>query len=220
MQDQARPSYADLASPIAAVLLACSLVLGGGGSPAPLLELILQGLAALAAAIWIGSNPAPFAQVPAAAWRIAALVAIIPVLHLIPLPTSWWQTLPGRSDQIAALELVGAADSWRPLSLSPPRTLASLLVALAALLSLVLVASLDQRARWRVIGVVAAGGVVTLLLGAAQLSGGPTSPLRFFDPEQIFLTGFQANHNSTADLLLVAMLAMAACAGSCRHSFD
>jgi exopolysaccharide production protein ExoQ len=202
---------------IAATLLALSLVLGGGGSPAPLLEMALQGcvaVAALAALFWA---PAASSQIPPAAWRIAALVVIIPLAQLIPLPPSWWQGLPGRESQVAALELIGAQDTWRPLSQSPSRTLASLLAASSAMVCLLLAAGLDSRGRNRLVAAVAAIGLLTVLVGGAQLSGGSGSPFRFFDPEAIYLTGFQANHNSTADVLLIAMLAMA---GWARHWLD
>lgn len=202
---------------IASVLLALSLILGGGGSPAPLLEIALQVCAALAALAVLVFAPAAIGHVPAAAWRIAALIVIVPLLQLIPMPPSWWQGLPGRGPQLAALELIGAADSWRPLSLSPSRTLASLLVAMSAALSLLLAAGLDRTGRYRLIATVAGLGILSLLVGAAQLSGGTQSLFRFFDPEEIFLTAFQANHNSTADLLLVAMIALAAWA---RHWLD
>lgn len=195
---------------LAAVLLGLSLILGGGGSPAPLLELALQCLAALIVMIWLFGVAAPMARIPAPAWRISALIAAVPLIQLVPLPPAIWQSLPGREGMIAALELVGAEGSWRGVSMSPSRTLASLLVALAALLGLLLTASLGQRGRWLLLGVVAAGGMGTVLLGAAQLSGGTGNPLRWFDPNEIYLTGFQANHNSTADLILIAMLAMAA----------
>ncbi|HEX4848735.1 MAG TPA: O-antigen ligase family protein [Novosphingobium sp.] len=209
----------DRAGLCAAGLLAVSLVLGGGGSPAPLPEIAVQLTAALVAAIWLlsGGTASPWQRAPSTAWYLAGLIVLLPALQLIPLPPALWHSLPGRDDKRAALELVGAAQDWRALSLSPARTLASLLAAAAAALCLVLAATLDAAGRRRLIGVAALGGLATLLVGAAQLSGGPGNPLRFFDPEQIYLTGFQANHNSTADVILIAMLAMAA-AG--RHALD
>lgn len=202
---------------IAAVALALSLVLGGGGSPAPLLEVALQLSLALTALALLILAPANIAHVPAAAWRIAALVMIVPLVQLIPLPPSLWQALPGREAQLAALELTDSTDSWRALSLSPSRTLASLLAAASAMFCLILASALDRGGRYRLVATVAGIGVLSLLVGTAQLSGGTGSLFRFFDPNEIFLTAFQANHNSTADLLLVAMLALAAWA---RHWLD
>ena len=132
---------------LAAVLLALSIVLGGGGSPAPLLEVALQCCATLAAAAWLFANRDGLGRVPARAWWLAGLIALLPALQLIPLPPALWQGLPGRADQRAALDLVAAGDSWRALTLSPPRTVASLLAALAAGLSLVMAASLGERGR-------------------------------------------------------------------------
>ena len=199
----------DPGAPLAAGLLAFSLVLGGSGSPAPLLELTLQCLMAIGAAVWL-LQPQALSKVPGPAWRIAALILALPLIQLVPLPPMIWQGLPGRDGMVAALELVGAEDSWRALTLSPSRTVASLLAASAAVTSLILAASLAARGRWLLIGVIAAIGLATLLIGAAQLSGGAGNPLRFFDPNEVYLTGFQANHNSAADIILIAMLAIAA----------
>lgn len=209
----------DSAGVLAATLLILSIALGGGGSPAPLLELGLQGLTALIAAAWLllDRDGAALARVPARAWWLAGLIAVIPAIQLIPLPPGIWQALPGRTNQQAALELVGASEGWRALSLSPARTLASLLAALSAAIVLIMTASLGPRGRRLLIGVIAAMGIATLVVGTGQLSGGSGNALRFFDPEEIFLTGFQANHNSTADLLLIAMVALAAVL---RHWID
>lgn len=203
----------------AALLLLLSMVLGGGGSPAPIPEIVLQ-LAAAVVALGVVASPRSWQSLrsaPRRAWVIAGLIALVPVLQLIPLPSGLWQALPGRANQVAALELVDADGGWRAITLSPARTLSSLLVALSAGLMLVLTAALDPRGRARLIAVLALVGAMTLLVGAAQLSGGTASALRFYDPEQIHLTGFQANHNSTADVILIAMVAVAVPA---RHWLD
>jgi O-antigen ligase len=58
--------------------------------------------------------------------------------------------------------------------------------------------------------VIAAAGLLTLVVGALQLSGGPDSALRFYGPSDRVLLGFQANRNSTADLMLIALVAVPA----------
>ncbi len=205
------------ASWLAVALLVFSLALGGGGTPAPMLELVLQLMATLLALAWLMSARQPWQGIPADAWWLSVLIIVLPLLQLCPLPSGLWQALPGREGMRASLDLVGAEDTWRAMSMSPSRTLSSLLVALPAVLSLTLTAGLNPRGRWLILGVLAVGGLATLLLGAAQLSGGSGNPLRFFDPNEIYLTGFQANHNSTADVLLIAMLALAALG---RHALD
>ena len=120
------------------------------------------------------------------------------------------------SAEMAALQLVQADQNWKPLSLSPSRTLASLLCALCALALLLLTTTLGHAARWRLIGVVAIAGAITLSLGAAQIKGEAGNPLRFYNPAQVWLTGFFANHNSAADFILIALIACTAIAWRSR----
>jgi len=193
----------------AAIMLGLALLLGGGGSPAPLPELALQVTTGLIFCWWLLRNPAGVALVPQAAWWIVALPTALHLAQLIPLPPGVWQSLPGRSAQLAALELVQAENSWRPLTLSPARTLASLLCLLSALALLLIASTLAAISRWWLIAILAIAGAVTVIIGMAQIIGAPGNPFRFFSPAQTWLTGFQANRNSTADLLLIAMLALA-----------
>lgn len=196
----------------APLILGMTLGLGGGGSPSPLPEVLLQVSTALVVACWLHRHPRALASVPAGPWWIAGLVTALHLMQLVPLPPNIWHALPGRSAQVAALELIQAEQSWRPLSLSPARTLASLLCALSALALLLLTTTLSNAARWRLIGIVAIAGGITLLLGAAQIKGEVGNPLRFYNPAQVWLTGFFANRNSAADLFLVALVASAAIA--------
>lgn len=191
-------------------MLGMALVLGGGGSPSPLPELMLQIATACVVACWLHRHPRALASVPSGAWWIGGLVTALHLLQLVPLPPAVWHALPGRSAQVAALQLIEAEQSWRPLSLSPARTLASMLCALSALALLLLTTTLGRDARWRLIGIVAIAGGMTLLLGAAQIKGETGNPLRFYNPAQVWLTGFFANRNSAADLILVALVACTA----------
>ncbi len=201
----------------AVLMLALAVVLGGGGSPSPLPELVLQIMTALLLAWWLLREPESIAKVPIAVWWIVALPTALHLIHLTPLPPALWQNLPGRSAQVAALELVQAENSWRALSLSPARTLSSLLCLLSALALLIVTSTLSTAARWRLIAIIAGSGAATLVIGAAQIAGGTDSAFRFYDPDMTWLTGFQANRNSTADLLLVAMLALAALVWNLRE---
>lgn len=184
------------------------MILGGGGSPSPLPELALQTLIiGLFAAWWLDrsrSVPEP------AAWRLAGLIAALPLVQLVPLPPALWHALPGREAEQAALALVGAVDSWRPWSIAPARTLAALLALLPALMLLLMTASLDRNGRALVVALVAGGGLVGLVVGVGQLGGGTANPFRFYGIEGRMLTGFEANRNHAADVMIVAMIAFAA----------
>lgn len=194
---------------IAILLIAAAMLLGGGGSPAPVPEMLLQVICAMLIAALLVAAPVPAARVPRPAWIIAGLLIVLPALQLVPLPPAIWHALPAREGERAALALVGAQDSWRPWSVSPARTLASLLALGPPVASLLLTASLARAGRNMVMGVIAGCGLLALLIGTLQISGGEANPARFYVPDAPYLNGFQANHNSAADVLLIAMVAFA-----------
>lgn len=199
-------------SVLAATLLVAALGLGGGGSPAPLSEIALQCFAAAIVAAWLLTSRAgqPLVRVDRDVWIIAGLSLILPLVQLIPLPPFAWHALKGRELEQAALALVGAQDSWRPWSVLPTRTLSSLLAMIPAAIMLVMASSLPRGGRAGLVAVVAAMAVLSLVIGAGQLSGGFGNPLRFYAADSAYLNGFQANHNSTADVLLIGMVGFAA----------
>ncbi|MFM5918596.1 MAG: O-antigen ligase family protein [Novosphingobium sp.] len=160
------------------------------------------------AALFVPLAPLELRRVPRAAWVIVALVIGVPLIQLIPLPPLIWQSLPGRELQVKALALVAADDTWRPWSLAPSRTMASLLSLGPPLLMLALTAALGRRGKQWLIRIIALMTLATLLLGALQLSSGEDSPFHLYGVTVPMLVGFQANHNSTADLLLIGLMAI------------
>ncbi len=191
------------------------MLLGGSGSLKPGAEIILQCLLAGLAAAWVwtqSSTPSALHKLPREGWIIAALLLALPLCQLLPLPPALWHSLPGRAVEREALDLVGEASSWRPWSLTPNRTLASLLVMVASATMLVMAAAQDRRGRRLLLAIIAGAGLLSVLVGAAQLSGGGGNPFRFYNPDEAFLDGFQTNHNAEADVLLIAMVALAAAA--------
>lgn len=203
-------------SVIATSLLGLALVLGGG-SPSPWPGLALQILMFIGFGWWLHREQDALTRVPSAAWWVTGLVVLLHLAQLVPLPPAAWHVLPGRSAEMEALELIRADHHWRPLSLSPTRTVASLLCALSALALMLLSSTLATSARWRLISLIAVAGGITILVGAAQIKGETGNLFRFYNPEQIWLTGFFANHNSTADLVLIALIAVAALAWRWRR---
>ncbi len=195
---------------IAVVLVGSAILLGGGGSPAPFPELALQLISAILLAAWAMISPHPVPRAVPTAWLLAALLVALPVIHLIPLPPALWHALPGRSLERAALALVGAEDTWRPWSLAPARTLASLIALVTPAIVLVMTASLSRSGRSMVMGMIAGAALLALLVGTAQMAGGEANAVRFYVPDVGYLNGFQANHNSAADVLLIGMIAFAA----------
>ncbi|WP_179505606.1 MULTISPECIES: O-antigen ligase family protein [unclassified Sphingomonas] len=190
--------------------LAVALVLGGGGTTNPGTEMILQPLVALILALPLlhprlatGLGP-----VPRAAWVIAALVLIVPVLQLIPLPPAIWHALPDREMEVASLALIGQADRWMPWSMAPARTFISLLAMVVPVLMLLAVSRTDLIGRlWLCATIVAVAGA-SVMLGALQLSHAAGHNWTLYSYAHFgVIVGFQANHNAEADLLSIALMA-------------
>ncbi|WP_421850511.1 O-antigen ligase family protein [Novosphingobium sp.] len=191
------------------VLLA--IVLGGGGTVNPQAEMVLQVLVValiiplVISAKWqVGIGP-----VDRGAWLLAVLIMFIPIIQLIPLPPSIWQSLPGRSLEVQALAAADADHMWMPLTMAPARTFASLLAMASPVLVLLAVSRLSLRGRNWVTGAIVVGAVLSLILGVLQLSqtGGWTWSL-YSEYSEGFLVGFQANRNAEVDVLLIALLAV------------
>lgn len=202
---------------VTAALLAVLLIAGGGGSPAPLSELIceLAAVLAVASALLLDPDPAP---TPRAAVAIAALLVIPPLLQLVPLPPALWQALPARAVAAEALGLAGQSNAWQPLSIAPHRTLASLLSLGPPLAVLWLTSRLDANGVRLVLRVVAAVTLLGVLVGAAQLATAGSGWLDFYrsqGPGEVF-KAFHANRNSAADILLVGIVALCAVRGDLR----
>ncbi len=170
----------------------------------------LQLVAAVLLAAWaLGSAGQVFA-VPALSWIIVTALIGLPLLQLVPLPPAIWQALPGREAESGALNLIGMENAWQPVSLSPARTIASLLAALVPATGLMMVSSLGRSGRTAVIGAIAGCALAGLFVGTAQMAGGEGNAFRFYIPNENYLNGFQANHNSAADVFMIGMVAFAA----------
>lgn len=192
------------------VFLALGLILGGGGSPGPLMELGLQVCAAIALALAVAVPAFRTGPIPKLIIALAAVAVILPAVQLIPLPPAIWHQFPGREAAIAALALVGQSQRWMPISLVRGDTFAALLSFGPPLFVMLYGATNPARGRQLALLTVVAGGLATVVLGAGQLAD---NGLRLYAyTHDGWITGFQANRNATADILLIALLASAAIA--------
>ncbi|GAA4777572.1 O-antigen ligase family protein [Novosphingobium ginsenosidimutans] len=194
---------------LAFVYVLAQLTLGGGGTPAPLMELACQLLAAVALICWVALRGPDHLRDSTPLWWVIGLVAIVPALQLIPLPPALWQALPGRDLLRESLALVGAEQSWWPLSVAPQRTLDGLLALLPPLLALAMAASLSSDGRQLLLKAIAGFALLSVAVGAAQLASAGKGALAFYvgsDPG--VLGGFQANRNAQVDVLLIGLTAL------------
>ncbi|GAG36806.1 unnamed protein product, partial [marine sediment metagenome] len=140
-----------------------------------------------------------------------ALLLLIPILQLIPLPPSLWAFLPGRDEIVTSYRLLGLDLPWRPITMTPDATWFGALSLLPPLALFLGISQLSFRDRRRLSLVVLAVGITSLFVGLLQVAQGPASPLRFYEvtnPSEA--VGFFANRNHFSALLYSLLLLTAA----------
>ena len=193
---------------IAPAYLALCLLLGGStqgiwaNAALQLLAILIIAWAFLAPRG--ASAPKPARQLLA---FFAAAIALF-AFQLLPLPPFVWTILPGREIVVEGRQLLGLPLGWISISLAPYDTIATLptlLPPLAMLLAIFWLRS-DSTA-WLAVALIGAT-FLGILLGLLQVSSsGPTaSPWYLYKYSSFgFATGFFANSNHMASLLLLAI---------------
>lgn len=181
----------------------------------------LLGVAIIAWAAWPGARQRgtpPARQL----FHIALLAIAWVAIQMVPLPPSLWTHLGGRSFIIEGYRILGVRPPWLPLSVTPYRSLDSLLGLIPPLAIYVAVVSLGSyRVTWFTAALLLAtiGGVV---LGGLEFSGSgntANSPWYLY-PEASYLlpTGFFASGNYMASLLVCTLPFLAAVLAFRRES--
>ncbi|HVF36472.1 MAG TPA: O-antigen ligase family protein [Sphingomicrobium sp.] len=150
---------------------------------------------------------------------IIALVIGIVLLHLIPLPAYLWQALPGRQPVSDGLGLLGLPAGAMPLSLAPYASLASLLSFLPPLGMVAAIVGLRAYSAGSLAAALVLGAVAGVLLGIMQMTSPvpEASPWYFYRHTNFGVpTGFFANGNHMAALLVVILPFIAALGGTAR----
>lgn len=189
---------------IATVLLLALSFVFGGASQQHALRLAIVELAALPLLVIAAGR-----LIRDDRWRrhrfalgLLAALAAIPLIQLIPLPPAIWTHLGGREDMVLALGLADIQPGWAPLTTTPDLTWqgALALIPPAAAFLAVLTAPQPLTARLMTLYLVAA--VAGILLGGAQLISGGERLYPWETTSAGSMTGFFANRNHLATLLL------------------
>lgn len=192
-------------------LIAVAVVTGGGGSPAPVAEALVELAALVIAAVAIarGLRPVGFEPVDRTSALLVGAIVAFPLVQLVPLPLALWQALPGRGGVVAAMEAGGEARAWLPWSLLRDGGIAASLALVPALVLALLTAPLPLRRRVDLIAALAGVGMVAAVVGLVQFVGGPDRALAFYrGGHEGWATGFFANRNAQADLIAITLLAV------------
>ncbi len=137
---------------------------------------------------------------------LLGLFALLMVVQLIPLPPGLWFGLPGHGQFRRMLETAGAADAWRPLSLSPALTVASLTALSVPAAALVLLAGIPRERAQGLISWLVALVAISAFFGAAQIAGGPDSPFYLYRvTNPVNAVGLFSNRNHQALLLVLGI---------------
>ncbi|MBB4839794.1 MULTISPECIES: O-antigen ligase family protein [Sphingomonas] len=190
---------------VIAAFLVLVFFIGGGSRDDVESLLILRPAAALMCCFALFSLRMEEVRANRFAFGIAAAVAGLCILHLIPLPPALWQNLPGRQLAVQVDAAAGLQGVWRPLSLAPDdswNALYSLLVPFAIFLMGV---QLRQRELHALLPLFVALGLLSGVLGILQILGPPHGSLYLYRvTNDGAAVGMFANRNHQA--LLLALL--------------
>jgi O-antigen ligase len=220
--DRVAPNDAVFFYGLAGLLIFAPLI-WGSIVPLPLLVIELAALALLAGWFW---QPVK----PSLSWPMRiflALLILLPLAQLLPVPTELWASLPGRAFYANALQqagVVGPGHEWRAIALIPATTESAWLTLLPPLAVFVTALTLPSRTLLKLVWVFLGIAAGQALLGLIQYGDGTDSPFRFgvalSGPSA---TGTYVNRNHLAGLLEMALplalglLAVAVGQGPRRH---
>lgn len=188
-----------------ALLIACFLFGGASRLDVPPL-ILLQPFAVLCtAAFLLLPGPVRWHEVQVPLLALAGLAGVM-LAQLVPLPPAIWTALPGQAPFIDTAAVAGIEQPWRPISLTPDLTLASLAGMIVPLAVLIGLASVSRERSFALIPGLVIGTVLSIVLGLAQIAGGERSAFYLYQVSS-FATpvGFFANRNHQAVLLAMAI---------------
>ena len=147
---------------------------------------------------------------------IGALLSLM-VLQLICLPPSVWTALPGHQIFADIADIAGIEQPWRPLTLSPSRTLNSLLSLAVPIAAIMLYLNLDWKYRRRAVVTIIVLCAISALWAIFQLAGTGRGPLYTYRITNLGTgVGLFANRNHQAIMLASAIAMFGWYAGSLK----
>lgn len=194
--------------------LACCFVMGGASRLDVFSLILLQPLSVVcAAAIMLIPGPIRFEIIKMPMLVLLALATIM-ALQLVPLPPAIWTSLPGHDIVLRSAAMAGIEQPWRPISLTPDLTLASLSGLVVPAVALIGFASLSVDRTYWILPVLLIGIALSALLGLAQIAGGPRSSFYLYAvTNNDSPVGFFSNRNHQALLIAIAWPFLALWAG-------
>lgn len=148
---------------------------------------------------------------------IAVALLALMVLQLIPLPPSVWTALPERQIFADIAILAGIEQPWRPLTLSPSKTLNSLFALAVPIAAMMLYLNLDREYRRRAVPVLIVLCSISALWAIFQAIGPARGPLYLYRITNFGSgVGLFANRNHQAVMLASTIVMLGWYAGSLK----
>ncbi len=186
---------------LAAILLFAPLI-KGGNRPLPLMALELAAVLLLAYPLL---RPDRSQQLPAGLLPGLALLMLLPLLQLLPIPFSLWQTLPGREVYAGALSAFGTKTDTHPLTLLPMATEVAWLALLPPFAVLLATLRLSEAALKKCVYLFIAMATVQAIIALVQFGGGATTTFRTSLTDIGTGVGTYVNRNHLAGMLAMAL---------------
>ena len=136
---------------------------------------------------------------------VLVATAALPLLQLVPLPPAIWSMLPGRDQNLLALELAGMRAGWSPLSLTPDMTWRSFLALIPPVAAFLAIGMSSGTVRFNVVRAILVFTALSTLMGAAQFATGAEGLYLWPTTDRGNIVGFFANRNHLATLCLIAI---------------
>ncbi len=150
---------------------------------------------------------------------ILVALAGIMIVQLIPLPVSIWTHLPQRQIYFDIGTLAGIEQPWRPLSLSPSKTLNSLFSLFVPLAAMLLYLNLERADQRNALVVILAMAYLSAVFAMLQLGGSANGPFYLYQiTNNGQAVGLFSNRNHQAVLLACTIVIAAWYAGTISRS--
>ncbi|MGC6330306.1 O-antigen ligase family protein [Rhizorhabdus sp. FW153] len=153
----------------------------GGGSRYDIQSLVvLRSMAALLLAFAFWGVELRHLRNLASPLLLFAAMALLILLHLVPLPWALWSSLPGRDTIVAIDAAAGLGHIWRPLALAPVGAWNAFFSLLPPIAVLIAGARLTARERRTLVIPLLLLALASSVVALLQLSGGESSPLYLY----------------------------------------
>lgn len=193
----------------ACVMLLIAVWLGGGVTVDDTAAddwLQLLALPVLGMAAWLLCVEGSCSKLQRGALAVAALIALVPLLQLLPLPLDWWQAVSPRQALAADLEAAGVDAIRTRWTLSPSATEAGLRAMLPAMAAFLGAMALSAPQRHVLVKAILLLVLANVLFAFFQAGLPRDSSLRLYTDFNAGFGGLLVNTNHQATALIIGMV--------------